>query len=525
MFELRGKIVVFVICLFGTIADGAAPVSIRSAFENSEAFVPVNRIDELLLDGLKEKSLEPAALCSDAVFVRRVYLDVIGTLPTLEETEKFLNDAASDKRAVLIDELLDRNEFADYWAMKWADVLRVKTEFPINLWPNGAMVYYRWIHASIRENKPFDRFARELLTADGSNFRDAPSNFYRAVPQKDAETIAENVALTFLGMRTGSWPEQKRKELTVFFSRVGFKGTAEWKEEIVVWNRQPLDSPHVVFPDGTQGIVRSDQDPRAVFVDWLVSPSNVGFRNNIANRIWYGLLGRGLVHEPDDFRPDNPPGHPELLDYLGKELAAKQFDLKTLYRLILNSRAYQQSSIPKKPREDAEEYFAVYTVRRLEAEVLQDALNRIFDQRIGYTSEVPEPYTQIPPRYRAILLPDPGVSSSFLEMFGRATRDTGFESDRNNDVTESQQLFLLNSTEINEWSRRFLQKYRNAGRSLQDRRRVLDEIWLTILSRYPTAIELQRFSTAVRESGRPQNEMLQDLVWTLVNTKEFLCRH
>ncbi len=498
---------------------------LRSAFEKSDKFVPVSRIDELFLNGLKKKGLEPAALCSDAVFVRRVYLDVIGTLPTATETKKFLDDSAPDKRSVLIDDLLNRSKFADYWAMRWADVLRVKAEFPINLWPNGAMVYYRWIHAAIRENKPFDRFARELLTADGSNFRDAPSNFYRAVSEKDAETIAEAVAQTFLGTRIGPWPEEKRKEIATFFSRVGFKGSAEWKEEIVFWDRTPLDSSNVVFPDGTKGKIQPNQDPRAVFADWLVSPNNVGFRENAANRVWYWLFGRGLVQEPDDFRSDNPPVYPELLQFLGKELADKNFDLKTLYRLILNSRTYQQSSIPKEPKDNAEECFAVYPVRRLEAEVLQDALNQIFNVRIGYASEVPEPFTLVPPRYRTILLPDPSISSSFLEMFGRATRDSGLESDRNNDVTESQELFLLNSTEINEWSRKFLQRFQDVDRTQQERRTVLDGIWLTILSRYPTSVELQRFVGDFRKSDQSPRDNIQDLVWALINTKEFFCRH
>jgi len=502
-----------------------AKTEFRTVFEKSDGTVPINRIDVLLLNGLRKKGLKPAALCSDAVFVRRVYLDVIGTLPTEAQTRKFLSDTASGKRTVLINELLNSREFADYWAMKWADVLRVKAEFPINLWPNGAMVYYRWIHAAIRDNKPFDRFAQELLTADGSNFRDAPSNFYRAVSQKDAETIAETVAQTFLGKRIGPWPEQKRKELTTFFSRVGFKGSAEWKEEIVFWDRKPLAAPNVVFPDGTKGTIGPNQDPRAVFADWLVSPNNVAFRENAANRVWYWLLGRGLVHEPDDFRPDNPPVYPELLAYLGQELANKKFDLKALYRLILTSRTYQQSSIPREVKSNVEECFAVYPVRRLEAEVLQDALNQIFGVRVGYASEVPEPFTMIPPRYRTIMLPDPSISSSFLEMFGRATRDSGLESDRNNDVTESQQLFLLNSTEVNDWSRRYLQRYRNLGRSQQDRRKALDEIWLTILSRYPTPVELQRFFENSQQPARQQGDHLQDLVWALINTKEFFCRH
>ena len=533
--QYRKAVVAFVLgaLSFGTMTGAAEPppfqpderMVLRAIFEKSGDFVTVNRIDELLLAGLKKKRLRPAALCSDAVFVRRVYLDVIGTLPTAAQTRKFLNDTAPRKRAVLIDELLNSREFADYWAMKWADMLRVKAEFPINLWPNGAMVYYRWIHAAIRENKPFDHFARELLTANGSNLRDPPSNFYRAVSQKDAETLAETVAQTFLGTRIGPWPEQERKELTTFFSRVGYKGSAEWKEEIVFWDRKPPDSPYVVFPDGTKGTIGPNQDPRAVFADWLVSPNNIGFRENIANRVWYWLLGRGLVHEPDDFRLDNPPVYPDLLRYLGKELAVKKFDLKVLYRLILNSRTYQQSSIPRESMSNVEESFAVYPVRRLEAEVLQDAFNQIFDIRIGYSSEVPEPFTMIPPRYRTIMLPDPSISSSFLEMFGRATRDSGLESDRNNDVTEAQQLFLLNSTEVNDWSRRYLQRYRNLGRSQSDRRKALDEIWLTILSRYPTSVEVQRFFENSQQPARQQGDHLQDLIWALINTKEFLCRH
>ncbi len=511
-------------------ADKPPSTDIRSAFEKSNEFKPVNRIDELIYAGLKEKGFEPAPLCSDAVFVRRIFLDMIGTLPTEKEAKDFILDTDLNKRAKLIETLFNRDEFADYWAMKWADLLRVKAEFPINLWPNGAMVYYRWIHAAIRDNKPYDKLAYELLTADGSNFRDAPSNFYRAVPQKDAETISENVAQTFLGVRIGPWPEEKRKDIAVFFSRVAFKGSAEWKEEIVYWDRKPLDSPNVVFPDGTREAVKPNQDPKVVFAAWLVSSNNTEFRENLANRIWYWLLGRGLVNEPDDFRADNPPIYPELLAFLGQELANNKFDPKHLYRMILNSQIYQQSSIPKTPAKanadhTPSDFFAAYPVRRLEAELLQDAFNKIFDVRIGYTSEVPEPFSFVPPRIRTILLPDPSVSSSFLEMFGRATRDSGMESDRNNDVTESQQLFMLNSTEINEWGKKFILRYRNAGRSQQDRMAVLNNIWLTILSRYPTPLELQRFAADVQESGKPPGENVQDLVWTLINTKEFFCRH
>jgi hypothetical protein len=254
-------------------------------------------------------------------------------------------------------------------------------------------------------------------------------------------------------------------------------------------------------------------------------PGNAGFNRNIANRIWFWLLGRGLVNESDDFRPDNPPVHPEVLDYLCTELVGSKYHLKHLYRLILNSNTYQQSSLPKNPDPKAAELFAAYPIRRLEAEVLQDALSQIFDVPVGYNSEVPEPFTNIPARYRAIMLPDASVTSSFLEMFGRPTRDTGLESDRNDGVTESQQLFLLNSTEVNGWVTKFLLNYRNAGRKTEDIQKMLDDIWLRILSRYPTASELRIVVEELRQQEKPGGQKVQDIVWSLLNTKEFLCKH
>ncbi|MDR2115315.1 MAG: DUF1553 domain-containing protein [Planctomycetaceae bacterium] len=503
--------------------------SSQNPFDSKFEFKPKNKIDVLIAASLKRYKIEPSQLCSDEVFIRRVYLDTIGTLPEVQAVRDFLADKKIDKRSKLIDHLLTRNEFVDYWTLKWCDILRVKAEFPINLWPNGAMTYYRWIHEAIRTEMPYHQFARTLLTADGSNFRDGPSNFYRAVSQKDAETLAENVALTFLGVRTGAWTPEKLQQLSVFFSRIGYKETAEWKEEIVFWTRKPLDSPEVVFPDGTKGEIHSDQDPREVFADWLVSPSNEGFNRNIANRVWFWLFGRGLVHEPDDFRPDNQPVHPEVLDYLCLELINSNYRLKHLYRLILNSSTYQQSSIPNSKNRSNDprvtELFASYSIRRMEAEVLQDALSQIFAIPVGYNSEVPEPFTNIPARYRTIMLPDASITNSFLEMFGRPTRDTGMESDRNNNVTESQQLFMLNSTEINNWVTKFLLSYRNMNRKPEEIRKMLDEIWLRFLSRYPTAMEFHIVTEELRQQEKSGGQKIQDIVWALLNTKEFLCRH
>ena len=497
-----------------------------SLFEKPGEFRPQNRIDELLRDSLAKKNMTPAPLCSDAVFLRRVFLDLTGTLPSVAEARAFLEDTSPEKRNVLIDKLLDRPEFVDYWTMQWCDVLRVKAEFPINLWPNGALCYYNWIRESVRTNKPYDQFAYELLTSDGSNFRDGAVNFYRAVPEKNAETLAEAVAQTFLGMRTVAWQEQKRADLAVFFSRVAYKDTAEWKEEIVYWNRRPLESNTVTFPDGTQKIAPANVDPRSLFADWLIAPTNTMFSRCMANRAWSWLLGRGLVHEPDDFRDDNPPVHPEILDYLASELVRSQYDVKHLFRLIARSATYQQSSIVRGDATAAQELFAVYPIRRLEAEVLQDALAMIFGRSPGYNSEVPEPFTFIPNRYRTVVLPDSGITSPFLEMFGRPTRDTGLTSDRNNRVTESQQLFLLNSTEINTWVRTLSQSHINRLRSRPNAAEVIvDELWLLLLSRRGDPSEYSRATAYIAPGWRLNEQKVQDLVWALLNTDEFLCRH
>ena len=495
-------------------------------FEQAGVFQPHNRIDELLRDALTKKKMTPAPLCSDAVFVRRVYLDLIGTLPTVSEVRAFLNDSSPKKREVLIDKLLDRPEFVDYWTMQWCDVLRVKAEFPVNLWPNGALCYYNWIRDSIRTNKPYDQFARELLTSSGSNFRDGAVNFFRAVPEKNAETLAEAVAQTFLGTRTTYWSEEKRSALALFFSRIAYKETAEWKEEIVYWDRRPLESDRLVFPDGSKKTLPPNTDPRSIFSDWLTAPSNTDFNRCVANRVWFWLLGRGLVHEPDDFREDNLPVHPELLDYLANELVRSQYDLKHLYRMIARSATYQQSPIARGDAAAAQEAFAVYPIRRLEAEVMQDAMAAIFNNPLGYNSEVPEPFTYVPSRYRTILLPDASITNPFLEMFGRSSRDTGLTSDRNNQVTESQQLFLLNSTEINAWTRKLSQGQMNQTRNRPNTAGVIvEELWLHVLSRRASPAERTSAADYIAPNGRLNDQRIHDLVWALLNTDEFLCRH
>ena len=314
---------------------------------------------------------------------------------------------------------------------------RVKAEFPVKVWPNAAQAYHRWVWESIAQNKPYDQFARELLTSSGSNFRVGPVNFYRAIQDKTPEGIAASVGLALMGTRVHSWPEDRRAGMAVFFSQVGYKPTSEWKEEIVFWD--PLNSTAVpgsiapgidavaksvtatnqipqalakplsengplaaVFPDGTKTTIPPNRDPREVFADWLIRPENPWFAKAIVNRTWAWAMGRGIIHEPDDIREDNPPSNPELLAYLEKELVSSGYDLKHLKRLIFTSTAYQFSSIPRFKGPEARANFASYLLRRVEAEVLIDALNEITGSSDLYTSAVPEPFTYIPNSMSAV---------------------------------------------------------------------------------------------------------------------------
>lgn len=522
-----------------------------ASFETPSTPAPANCIDEPILAKLNSLGIQPAATCSDSAFVRRVYLDVIGTLPTATEVRSFLEDDNPDKRRLLIDRLLERDEFADYWALKWCDLLRVKSEFPINLWPNAVQAYHRWVHNCIKQDKPYDRFVREILTANGSNFRVPQVNFFRAVRDREPETIATAVALTFMGARAEKWPKERLSGMAAFFQGVKYKRTGEWKEEIVFVDLLDTSAEGIggrptatVFPDGTRVELSSHEDHRQVFADWLVQAENPWFTGTIVNRIWYWLFGVGIVHEPDDIRPDNPAVNRDLLALLQRELVDAQYDLKHIYRLILNSATYQRSCIPTSDLPEAERHFAHYPLRRLDAEVLIDAICQITATTETYSSLIPEPWTFIPKEQRSICLADASITSSFLELFGRPPRDTGFESERNNTPSAAQKLHLLNSghirdkiesrltTETGTSSRRGRasgRRSRGSSRSSVGSSSLspenVTEVYLAALSRYPTRDELTVIDKYASEAEAKGPEVLVDLTWALINTLEFLYRH
>jgi hypothetical protein len=563
--------------LFMVAGGAATPQQTPSIFESPVRPVPAGQIDKLVFAKLASLGIQPA-VCSDAVFVRRIYFDVIGTLPTAKETRDFLQDPdTKNKRRLLIDRLLERDEFADYWAMKWGDVLRIKAEFPVNLWPNAAQAYHRWVRASIAENKPYDKFAREMLTSSGSNFRVGPVNFYRAIQNRTPEGTATAVALTFMGTRADSWSKERLAGMAAFFAQIGYKPTREWKEEHVYWDpyrsadspaksdpdqaAAPAKQPAVVapvvvvpvataplaamFPDGTKIQLSPDRDPREVFADWLITPKNRWFTRSIANRVWAWLLGRGIIHEPDDIREGNPPSNPQLLAYLEKELVTSHYNLKHLYRLILNSQTYQLSSVPGPKAAQAEANFGRYPLRRLEAEVLIDAVNKIAGTSDLYTSPIPEPFTYIPADKPAISIADGSITSPFLALFGRSARATGLENERDNKPVSAQWLHMLNSSHIlgklDQGPK--LKAIFESGRKPEE---IVDELYVTILSRPPTPAEVNNAleygkpvtgpkppaggkagagKKVVKFSPVKRHDDWVDIAWALINSEEFLYRH
>lgn len=494
-----------------------------SPYDSGIPFTIQNSIDKALVASLVTQGISPANLCADTVFLRRVYLDVIGALPPPDAVRDFLRNPASDKRAAVIDDLLHRPEFADYQALRWCDVLRVKAEFPINLWPNAVQAYHRWIHNALRENMRYDAFARALMTSSGSNFRAPPVNFYRAVQDRTPEGIAAAIALTFMGARFDKWPEEQQSGTAAFFSRITYKKTDEWKEEIVCLDPAAAGPLQARFPDGSDIEVAAGVDPRQTFADWLITPENPWFARAAVNRVWAWLFGRGLVHEADDLREDNPPVHPEVLAYLEKEFIESGYDLSHLYAVILNSATYQQSPIPLEANPDAECLFAAYPVRRLDAEVLFDAICALTGDHEEFTSMIPEPFTFLPGDQRAVALADGSITSPFLEMFGRPARDTGFMAERNNSLTEAQRLHLLNASGVQRgienspvFRKIFTQTRGKPGEAFR-------RLYMTVLSRPPTPAEIAAARQYVR--GTELRRGAADIAWALINSKEFLYRH
>ncbi|ARN57763.1 DUF1553 domain-containing protein [Sedimentisphaera salicampi] len=486
-----------------------------------------NPIDRAVLSGLKANGLKPSEKCSDSVFLRRIYLDLTGTTPHLWQARDFLNDKSGDKRRKLVNKLLGSPEYADYWSMKLCDTLRVKAEFPVNLWPNGVQAYYKWVHSSVVNNKPYDKFAEDILLSSGSNFRSPPVNFYRAIQGNEPQTIASAAALTFMGIRLENWPEKTAECITPFFSRLCYKGTKEWKEQIIYNDPAAETNLTASLPFGGREVtIEAGEDPRKPFVSWLISEDNDYFAENMINRVWYWLMGSGIYTELDDRRPQSTPVNPRLMSCLKKEFVSSGWDVAHLIKFIASSQTYQQSSIPDKKPAETLKHFGCYKVRRVEAEVLSDILDKTFGGSSGnYISRIPEPFTFFPAYKTAVSIQDGSITSPFLALFGKPSRDTGFLAERNSEPSAAQSRYLLNSNYINNKISRSWKLKKLVRDNRKNRKRILSGIYLSILSRAPSESETKKALGYYRSSGLNLLNASQDIAWALTNSREFSYKH
>lgn len=451
---------------------------------------------------------EKPVLCSDEVFLRRAYLSVTGKLPKREKAAEFLNSTDPGKRTKLIDALLESDEYLTYFGNLWGDMLRIKSEFPSNLWPNGVQAYNRWVHEKLAANTPYHLVVRELLLSKGSNFRMPSVNFYRAFARKTPDNIYNNIQLLFLGKRK---PTDDGK---LFFSQLRYKSTKEWKEEIVYVDYHAKPPTNSIIIDNKTLVLNENEDWRISYVNWLTDASNKRFAAVMANRIWYWVLGQGLVNEPDDWGAHNPPSKPELLDYLTQRFVATDYDMKAMVREILLSYAFQC----------ANPGVGTFKPMRLNAEVIVDAIADITGLSDQYSSRVPEPFSYFPIGTHAVELGDATVSSSTLELFGRSSRDVSLESQHIKELNARQLLFLMNSSELENKIRKS-PKLNELNINQQTTDDICKAITLTILSRYPTAAELQLYKSYISTNKLSKKQWCYDFAWLELNSTEFLYNH
>lgn len=514
------------------------PSAFRTARSN-------NYIDTLVLKKLEQLRIPPSGDSTDAEFIRRAYLDAAGILPTPADVESFLADNSPDKRARLIDRILERPEFVDYWAYKWSDLLLVSSR---RLSKPDMWTYYNWIRASVAANKPWDLFVREVITASGSARENGAVNYY--LIHREPIDIVENTTQAFLGTsitcaRCHNHPLEKWTQMDYYgmlnqFSRVRIKTAAAQRvggvfEEASVYSSatgeinhprlgrplppKPLDAPALDLD--------SPEDRRAYYAQWVTSPQNPYFARALVNRVWKNFMGRGLVEAVDDLRMTNPPSNGELFDAVVADVTRNGFDVKKLIRTIMMTATYQASSRPNEHNAQDEKYFSHYFLRRLPAEVLLDALSQV--------TQSPQKFTGFPMGMRAMQLPDVQVDSYFLTAFGRPPREQTRESDRTAEPSITQALHIINGDTLNAKLRSpdgavaMLMKL-----GLSDERTV-EYLFLSAFSRLPNAEEKQLMTTALRtarEARRagapgddPHRDALEDMLWAMVTSKEFIFNH
>jgi Protein of unknown function (DUF1553)/Protein of unknown function (DUF1549)/Bacterial Ig-like domain (group 2) len=490
-----------------------------------------NYIDDLVIAKLKSLNIAPSALASDSTFIRRAYLDAAGILPTAEEVENFLSDHSADKRAKVIDQILTRDEFVDYWAYKWSDLLLVNSR---KLRSTQMWSFYNWIRDSVKADKPWDQFARDIFTGTGSTREHGALNYF--VLHKDPIELSENSTQAFLGQRLTcarchnhpleKWTQKQYYQMANLFSRVGLKNDGA---DTVVFAKVSgdINHPRLLRPlpptplDGKSLSIDAQVDRRAAFAEWLTSPENPFFARALVNRVWANFMGRGLVHPEDDVRATNPASNEELLSALTKDFIQHKFDIQYLIRTIMNSGTYQLSAEANSTNQSDDRFYSRYLVKRLPAEVILDAMSQV--------TGVATAFPGYPGGTRALQLPDSQVPSQFLTSFGRPIRNICDSSERSSEPNVAQALHAINGDTLNKKigaQEGYAALFLKLGLS---ERRIMEQLFLSAYSRYPTDQERETLTKSISpawsEKSKLRRQALEDLMWAMLTSKEFLFNH
>jgi hypothetical protein len=495
----------------------------------AEAEVPQdNAIDRAVFQKLNKMRIQPSEICTEREFIRRTYLDVLGVLPTPAEVNAFLAEPEANRRDFVIDRLFDRPEFYDFWALKFADIFRSNGRL---IQTKGAYAFHRWIRESLERNVPMDQLVRALLTSEGSTFRNPAANYYRI--SRDPESAVETTAQLFLGVRIQCakchnhpferWTQDDYYGFAAFFSQIGRKKGSLPDEEVVYATgsgdvRQPRTG-QTMKPKALGGPVFDDppaQDRRVKLAAWLSSPSNPFFAKSLVNRIWYHLLGRGIVEPVDDFRDSNPACNDELLEGLTSDFVKSGYDLKKLIRSVLHSRTYQMSATTNPLNLDDGLYFSHAQAKLLPAEVLLDAISCL----TGTTTS----FSGLPNGARATQIPDGTIDNPFLKTFGRPARELACECERESESNLSQALQLIGGATVNGKLRDDAGRMATLAKSGKPPEQVIRELYSVALSREPNASE-EAAAAKHLSAGKDKRQAIEDLGWVLINSKEFLFRH
>lgn len=528
-----------------TIQDVAGDVAVMAAYLECNAVfsalvprndpaatgtapAPVNDLDRLVDAKLSKLHIVPSGLCDDATYLRRAYLDLIGRLPSPAEFREFQANTQADKRAKVVEQLFLRPEFADYWALKWSDWLRVDRQA---LGHKSAYAYYKWIRDSFASNKPMDQFARELVEADGLVADHPAALFYKVA--KDPGDASAMLSQSLLGVRIecakchhhpfDRWSQDDYFGMQAFFVPLSFKQSPRGEMLLATRNdvtKHPRTGASIfAHPLGTaMPEANPDGDRRRVLADWMISPSNPYFASNIANRTWAHFLGRGVVEPVDDVRATNPPSNPELLDRLARHLADSKFDLRELMRFIVASRTYQASTAVNPTNESDEQNYSRALLRRLDAEVLLDA--------ICDATGVPEKFDGMPAGPRAVQLWDSQVTNYFLTTTGRPSRNTVCECERVSSPNVAQVLHTLNSPNLEAKFSHESGRIAKIVRMHAADGAVIDEIYATFFCRVPTDDERAAAVAHFAKAGPERRQSAaEDLAWSLMNSLEFIYNH